>query len=87
MTMPIAVYGFLMFPDTPHTVKSWWLSEDERQRCRRRIPYQDHYVVTWQRFRDSIRTTVKTWRFYLFSALFMLSSLSFEKTGVYAEFG
>lgn len=86
MTMPIALYGYLMFPDTPHTSKAWWLSHEEREVCLRRVPYQDHYVITWPRFKASIWLTVKTWRYYLFCALFMLSATSFEKTGVYSEF-
>lgn len=86
MTIPVAFYGWFMFPDTPHTVKAWWLTEEERELCRTRLPPTEHYVITWPRFRESIGKIVRTWRFYLFSALFMLSATSFEKTGVYNEF-
>lgn len=87
MTIPVAIYGFLMFPDTPHTVKAFWLTEEERQLCLTRLPPTEHYVITWARFKASIWKVVTTWRFYLFSALFMISATSFEKTGIYAEFG
>lgn len=87
MTIPVAIYGFLMFPDTPHTVKAFWLSEEERALCLSRLPPSEHYVITWDRFKASIWKVVTTWRYYLFSALFMVSATSFEKTGIYAEFG
>lgn len=30
ITLPIALYGFLVFPDTPATTKSFYLSEEVR---------------------------------------------------------
>lgn len=81
MTLPIGLYGFAMFPGTPHTVKAFWLTEEERELCLTRLPPTEHYVITWARFRKSIGTIVTTWRYYLFSSLFMLSATSFEKTG------
>ncbi|BEJ12518.1 hypothetical protein CspHIS471_0209780 [Cutaneotrichosporon sp. HIS471] len=86
MTIPIGVYGFVMFPGTPQTVNSFWLTEEERELCLSRLPPHEHYVVTWPRFKKSILTIVSTWRYYLFSALFMVSATSFEKTGIYNEF-
>lgn len=85
ITVPVALYGYFMFPDTPHTTKAFWLSEEERQLCLKRLPPTEHYVITWPRFRASCIKIVTTWRFYLFSALFMLSATSFEKVGVYSE--
>lgn len=85
LTTPIALYGYFMFPDTPHTTKAFWLSEEERQLCLSRLPPTEHYVITWPRFKASLKTIVTTWRFYLFSALFTVSATSFEKVGIYAE--
>lgn len=85
ITVPVALYGYFMFPDTPHTTKAFWLSEEERQLCLTRLPPTEHYVITWPRFRQSCVKIITTWRFYLFSALFMLSATSFEKVGVYSE--
>ncbi|KAK4465343.1 pantothenate transporter liz1 [Cladorrhinum samala] len=31
ITLPVAIYGFLLFPDTPGTTKAWYLSEKERE--------------------------------------------------------
>ncbi|OZA08480.1 MAG: hypothetical protein B7Y02_12600 [Rhodobacterales bacterium 17-64-5] len=30
LTIPVAIYGFLLFPDTPQTTTAWYLSEEER---------------------------------------------------------
>lgn len=87
MTLPIAIYGFLMFPDTPHTSRAFWLTPEERDMCRARIPStHSEYVITWRRFASSVRAAATTWRFYLFCALFMFSATAFEKTGVYSEY-
>lgn len=85
ITVPVALYGYFMFPDTPHTTRAFWLTEEERQLCLSRLPPTEHYVITWPRFRQSCIKIVTTWRFYLFCALFMLSATSFEKVGVYSE--
>ena len=75
-----------MFPDTPHTVKAWWLSEEERQLCVSRLPPTEHVKMTWPVLLRSLRRILKTWRWYLFTALFTLSATAFEKTGVFSEF-
>ncbi|WWC65719.1 uncharacterized protein I303_108341 [Kwoniella dejecticola CBS 10117] len=86
ITIPIAIYGFLMFPGTPHTTKAFWLTEEERQMCLRRLPHTEHVKMTPSTLGRSIKKLAKSWRWYLFTALFMLSATSFEKVGVYAEF-
>ncbi|KAL7420600.1 hypothetical protein Q5752_004551 [Cryptotrichosporon argae] len=86
LTIPIAAYGFLMFPDTPQTVKAFWLSEDERALCLSRLPPTPHAKLTMGLFTSSLKRIVSTWRFYLFTLLFTISATSFEKVGVYSEF-
>jgi ACS family pantothenate transporter-like MFS transporter len=72
---------------TPHSLtRPGWLTEEERQLCVSRLPTTDHTPVTLSTFRRSLKRTLTTWRFYLFSALFAVSATSFEKTGIYAEF-
>lgn len=41
ITLPVAVYGYLLFPDTPHTTTAFYLSEDERKLARARVPIRD----------------------------------------------
>ncbi|OCF77942.1 MFS transporter, ACS family, pantothenate transporter [Kwoniella mangroviensis CBS 8886] len=86
ITIPIAIYGFLMFPGTPHTTKAFWLTEEEREMCLRRLPHTDHVKMTPKTLGKSIKKMLSDWRWYLFTALFTVSATSFEKVGVYTEF-
>ncbi|CAF3612373.1 hypothetical protein SNK03_003697 [Fusarium graminearum] len=38
ITIPVAIYGFFLFPDTPHTTTAFYLSEDERALAISRVP-------------------------------------------------
>lgn len=38
MTLPIAIFGFLYFPDIPSTTKSKYLSLEERKLAVSRLP-------------------------------------------------
>ncbi len=38
LTVPIGIFGFIMFPDLPETTKAFWLSEDERRLAVSRLP-------------------------------------------------
>ncbi|KAF4341349.1 major facilitator superfamily transporter [Fusarium beomiforme] len=38
ITIPIALYGFFLFPDTPHTTTAFYLSEEDRALAKSRVP-------------------------------------------------
>ncbi|KAF4494231.1 MFS pantothenate transporter [Fusarium agapanthi] len=38
ITIPVALYGFFLFPDTPHTTTAFYLSEEERALAISRVP-------------------------------------------------
>lgn len=38
LTVPVATYGFLCFPDTPHTTTAFYLTDDERRLAKSRVP-------------------------------------------------
>ncbi|ORY23115.1 major facilitator superfamily domain-containing protein [Naematelia encephala] len=86
ITMPIALYGFLMFPDMPHNTKAWWMTPEERELCALRAPPQEHVTLTFKSFRGSLKKIFSSWQFYLFPPLFGIGSCAFEKTGNYSEF-
>ncbi|KAK8849531.1 hypothetical protein IAR55_004865 [Kwoniella newhampshirensis] len=86
ITIPIAIYGFIMFPGDPHTTKAFWLTEEERQMCLDRLPHTEHAKMTFSTLGRSIKKLTTTWRWYLFTALFTVSATAFEKVGVYTEF-
>ncbi|KAJ2969937.1 hypothetical protein NQ176_g8418 [Zarea fungicola] len=38
ITIPVAIYGFIFFPDTPQTTKAFYLTEAEKELARKRVP-------------------------------------------------
>ncbi|KAL1410735.1 hypothetical protein Q8F55_001677 [Vanrija albida] len=86
ITVPVAFYGLIFFPDTPQTTKAFWLSADERGLAVSRLGSKEAVQLSWPVFRRAIRKIVTDWRWYMFSALFAVSATSYEKTGVYGEF-
>ncbi|KAM3561515.1 hypothetical protein MY1884_002343 [Beauveria asiatica] len=38
MTMPVALYGFVFFPDTPQTTRAFYLTDGEKALARSRVP-------------------------------------------------
>ncbi|KAF6804734.1 pantothenate transporter [Colletotrichum musicola] len=38
LTVPVAIYGFVFFPDTPHTTTAFYLTEDEKALAASRVP-------------------------------------------------
>ncbi|OAA66503.1 major facilitator superfamily transporter pantothenate [Niveomyces insectorum RCEF 264] len=38
LTIPVAIYGLVLFPDTPHTTTAFYLSEQERALAIERVP-------------------------------------------------
>lgn len=50
ITIPIAVVGFLFFPDTPETTQAKWLSAEERELALQRLPPKckdGHNIDPW----------------------------------------
>ena len=38
LTIPVAIYGFIFFPDTPRTTTAFWLTEAEKKLAIERMP-------------------------------------------------
>lgn len=70
ITLPIALYGFLIFPDVPATTKAFYLSEEERLLSSDRLDSDTvHRPLSWNLF----RRVLSRWRWYACSLLFMIS--------------
>ncbi|KAH9951851.1 MFS general substrate transporter [Amylocystis lapponica] len=72
ITLPIALYGFLIFPDVPATTKAFYLSKEERVLANERLQLEQtasHGRLTW----DRMRMILSRWRYYGFSLLFAIS--------------
>ncbi|KAF9055086.1 MFS general substrate transporter [Hymenopellis radicata] len=72
ITLPIALYGFLVFPDVPLTTKAFYLSIEERKLASDRIQAEIQVArdpVTWR----TAKRILSKWRWYGCSLLFAIS--------------
>ncbi|GJJ11500.1 hypothetical protein Clacol_005733 [Clathrus columnatus] len=72
ITFPIALYGFLVFPDVPATTKAFYLSEEEILLANERIDTEAtrrKSSLTW----NSAKRILGRWRWYGCSLLFAIS--------------
>jgi len=75
ITMPIALYGFLVFPDLPRTTQAFYLSQEERILAYERLEEVEALEqarsrpLTW----NVLRRIFSRWRWYACSLLFAIS--------------
>jgi ACS family pantothenate transporter-like MFS transporter len=70
ITLPIAIFGFILFPDTPHTTTAYYLSEEDRQLAMSRVPeVPKHKPLTW----SFARQVFTCWYWYLFVILWIIA--------------
>ncbi|EIN10585.1 MFS pantothenate transporter [Punctularia strigosozonata HHB-11173 SS5] len=71
ITLPIALYGFLVFPDTPTTTTAFYLTQEERALAidRLRGVDKDQHHLSW----SLLRRVLGRWRWYACSLLFAIS--------------
>ncbi|TFK99065.1 MFS general substrate transporter [Pterulicium gracile] len=72
ITLPIAFYGFFVFPDVPATTKAFYLTEEERVLAHERLgPGTDvqQHDLSW----GLARRVLSRWRWYGCSLLFAIS--------------
>ncbi|KAL4808605.1 major facilitator superfamily domain-containing protein [Aspergillus unguis] len=71
ITIPVAIYGFLMFPDTPTTTKAKYLTADEKDLAVARIPESGAVKVplNW----SFLKNIFTTWYWYGFVMLWIIA--------------
>ncbi|KAH8113343.1 MFS general substrate transporter [Phellopilus nigrolimitatus] len=68
ITLPIALYGFAIFPNVPATTDVFYISERERLLASSRLE-SANTVLSW----DLARRVLRRWRWYCCSLLFAIS--------------
>ncbi|KAG8779983.1 hypothetical protein FRC12_023628 [Ceratobasidium sp. 428] len=68
--MAIAVYGVIVFPDTPQTTKAFYLTPEERELARSRIPRRPKAKLD----KAAAISIFKGWRYWMFSLIFVFTS-------------
>ncbi|KAI0393894.1 MFS general substrate transporter [Xylariaceae sp. FL0594] len=55
ITIPVAIYGFIFFPDTPATTKAFYLTAEQKALAVSRVPpVEDRSPWSWSFFRKSL---------------------------------
>lgn len=70
ITIVVAAYGVIFFPDTPYTTKAFYLSAEDKARCIERLAEdgrEETSNFTWDLFLRS----VKSWQLYVLTILWM----------------
>ncbi|KAK8087825.1 MFS general substrate transporter [Apiospora hydei] len=70
ITIVIAAYGVVFFPDTPYSTKAFYLSAEDKARCIERLVEdgrEETSNFTWDLFLRS----VKSWQLYVLTVLWM----------------
>ncbi|KAK5089025.1 hypothetical protein LTR05_003249 [Lithohypha guttulata] len=72
ITFPIAIYGFLFFPDTPLSTSARYLTPEERSLAVERLPEisKERGVLGW----SLIRRVIASWHFWAFVLLWIANS-------------
>jgi MFS transporter, ACS family, pantothenate transporter len=72
MTIVVAIYGYIFFPDTPQDTKAFYLTADEKRRCIERLVEDGRGETEDSHFGwDLIPRVAKNWKVYVLTVLFM----------------
>ncbi|KAH8658249.1 MFS general substrate transporter [Xylariales sp. PMI_506] len=71
MTVVIAIYGFIFFPDTPYDTKAFYLTAEEKARCVERLVEDGRQEVVNEFSWDLFTRAAKSWQLWVLSVLFM----------------
>ncbi|PGH01800.1 hypothetical protein AJ80_08967 [Polytolypa hystricis UAMH7299] len=82
ITVPIALYGLFLFPDTPHTTTAPYLTESERQLARERVPPIEKEPIKLNL--AFVKQVFSTWHWYGFVMLWVIAgeTESFSTNGL-----
>lgn len=68
ITVAVALFGFVFFPDTPYKTRAFYLTADERRRCVQRLVEDGRAETT--RFTWSLfLRTLQSWQLYVLTVL------------------
>ena len=70
ITLPVAIYGYLLFPDTPRNTKAPYLTAEEKALAMSRVPeVSERTPISWA----FLKHCFSTWYWYLFVMLWIIA--------------
>lgn len=81
ITIPVALYGFLLFPDTPYTTTAVYLSDEDKALARSRVPTPPEQHPFRLAF---LKKVLVSWQFWGFTILWIIAgeTESFSSNGL-----
>ncbi|KAF2713667.1 MFS general substrate transporter [Pleomassaria siparia CBS 279.74] len=81
ITLPVAIYGFFLFPDTPKNTKAPYLSAEEKALAISRVPEVNQKTPISRAF---LKHCFSTWYWYFFTILWIIAgeTESFSSNGL-----
>jgi MFS transporter, ACS family, pantothenate transporter len=72
ITLPVAIYGFYGFPDTPSSTRARYLNAEQRQLAVSRLPHVEKQrgQIGW----SIVRRCLSTWHWYAFCLIWVFAS-------------
>ncbi|KAI5461803.1 major facilitator superfamily transporter [Mariannaea sp. PMI_226] len=85
LTIPVALYGFFFFPDTPHTTTARYLTDAERELAISRVPQVEEHSPINLRF---VKKVLSSWYWWGFVGLWVIAgeTESFSSNSLLALF-
>lgn len=72
ITVLVAMFGFVFFPDTPVTTTAFYFSEEDKKRCVQRLVEDDRQPPPRVKFSWNVfRTMASSWQLYVLTMLWM----------------
>ncbi|OBA19581.1 MFS general substrate transporter [Metschnikowia bicuspidata var. bicuspidata NRRL YB-4993] len=68
ITVPIAIYGLIFFPDTPDTCKAFYFKDEEIKLALQRVKPRPHTKLDW----TVVKRVLGRWHWWMFSFLWVL---------------
>jgi ACS family pantothenate transporter-like MFS transporter len=70
ITILVAIYGFIFFPDTPETTTAFYFTEEDKKRAKERL-VEDGREPKGEFSWDMFSRVFKTWQLYVLTILWM----------------
>jgi ACS family pantothenate transporter-like MFS transporter len=70
IAIAIAIYGVIVFPDTPKTTKAFYLTAEDRELAKSRISPRPKAKFD----KAAVKNIFFGWRYWMFSLLFVFTS-------------
>jgi len=81
ITVIVAIYGLVFFPDTPHTTTAFYFTEEDKKRAVERLKEDDREPQFTSLSWDVFTRAFTSWQLYVLTVLWMFWNTTVGKVG------